>query len=146
MSSEYKDLEARIMAEVKAKAEAELGYALPEDTFSTGSIIKPDDNPWESMGLPGARVRAYKMDLLSCIAMAVKEQGLSQRRVASLSGLSQPDVCKLLQGQVSGFTIDRLLEVFMAVGGELDSTARVPHTKIAKGQPVKAGNAKLVAV
>jgi predicted XRE-type DNA-binding protein len=146
VSSEYKNLEARIMAEMAAKAEAELGYALLDDTFKTGSVIKPGDNPWEVMGLPNAGVRAYKMDLLNCIAVAIKEQGLSQRRVATLSGLSQPDVCKLLQGQVSGFTIDRLLEVLLGVGGEMESQVRVPHTKVPKGQPVKAGSARLVAM
>lgn len=144
MSDMYKELEAQIMAEMAAQAEAELGYVPPADTFKSGSVIKPGDDPFVAMDLPQARVRSFKMELRHCIAAAIRDQELSQRRVASLSKLAQSDVSKLMQGQVSGFTIDRLLEVFIAVGGELEGKARVPHTKIPKGKPVPMGSARLV--
>ena len=140
------DIRERIMGQMKARAEAELGYAPPPETWEPGSRIQPDDNPFEVMGLPNARVRGYKLELVMAIKEAISEQELTQRRVAALSGLSQPDVSKLVRGQFSGFTIDRLLEVFVAIGGELESQARVPHGKVAKGQPVPVGSARLVAL
>ena len=136
----------QMMAEMKAKAEAELGYALPDDTLQTGSHIAPGDNPFEVMNLPNARVRGFKLEMVMAIKEAIRGLDLKQREVAAITGLSQPDVSKLLRGQLSGYTIDRLLEVLIALGGELEGQVRVPHTKLPKGKPVPIGSAHLVAI
>ena len=136
----------QLMAEMKAKAEAELGYALPDDALQTGSRIEPTDNPYEVMGLPNARVRGFKLEMVMAIKEAIRGLDLKQREVAVITGLSQPDVSKLLRGQLSGFTIDRLLEVLIALGGELEGKVRVPHAKLPKGKPVPVGSAHLVAL
>jgi predicted XRE-type DNA-binding protein len=140
------DIRERITAEVKAKAEAELGYALPDDALKTGSRIKPGDNPFEVMGLPNARVRGFKLDMVLAIKEAIRGLDLKQREVAAITGLSQPDVSKLLRGQLSGFTIDRLLEVLLALGGELQGQVRVPHAKLPKDTPIPTGSAHLVSI
>lgn len=136
----------RIQADMKAKAEAELGYALPDDVLQAGSHIKPGDNPFEVMALPNARVRGFKLDMVMAIKEAIRGLDLKQREVAALTGLSQPDVSKLLRGQLSGFTIDRLLEVLLTLGGDFQGQVRIPHAKLPKGTPIPAGSAHLVAI
>ena len=140
------DIRKRIMAELKAQAEAELGYAPEPDNWKSGSRIKPDDNPFEVLGLPNARVRGFKLQMAMAIKEAISEQELTQRRVAAITGLSQPDVSKIVRGQLAGFTIDRLLEILIALGGEFDGQVRVPHAKVPEGHPVPVGSARLVAV
>lgn len=136
----------RIEAEMKAKAEAELGYAPAPENWETGTVIKPGENPFKAMGLPDAGVRGFKLEMVMVIKEAIRHLDLKQREVADLTGLSQPDVSKLLRGQLSGFTIDRLLEVLLALGGELQGQVRIPHAKHPKGAPIAAGSAHLVAI
>lgn len=136
----------RIEAEMKAKAEAELGYAPAPENWATGSVIKPGENPFKAMGLPNAGVRGFKLEMVMVIKEAIHQLDLKQREVADITGLSQPDVSKLVRGQLSGFTIDRLLEVLLALGGDLHGEVRIPQTKLLKGTSIAAGRAHLVAI
>jgi predicted XRE-type DNA-binding protein len=136
----------RIQAEMKAKAAADLGYAPAPENWETGAVIKPGENPFKAMGLPNAGVRGFKLEMVAVIKEAIQHLDLKQREVAELTGLSQPDVSKLLRGQLSGFTIDRLLEVFLALGGDLQGKVRIPQGKHPKGTPIVAGSAHLVAI
>ena len=109
-------------------------------------MIKPGENPFKAMGLPDAGVRGFKLEMVVVINEAIRQLGLKQREVADATGLSQPDVSRLVRGQLSGFTIDRLLEVLLALGGELQGQVRIPHAKLPKGTPIAAGSAHLVAI
>jgi predicted XRE-type DNA-binding protein len=111
-----------------------------------GSAIKPDENPFEVMGLPDAGVRGFKLEMVMVIKEAIRNLELKQREMADITGLSRPDVSKLLRGQMSGFTVDRLLEVLLALGGEFRGKVRIPHAKLPKGALITPGSAHLVAI
>jgi len=46
----------------------------------------------------------------------IKSKGLTQAKAASLLGLAQPDVSKLLRGHFAGYTYDRLFGYLNALG------------------------------
>lgn len=136
----------KIMAEYRAKAEAELGEPVASEDFERGTLIQPEENPFDALGLPNAKDRGIKLELTYVIKQAIQTRGLSQVRTAELTGLSQPDISKLVRGQVKGFSLERLIEVFLILGGDLEVRAKLPNGKLAKQQALQPGAVSLVAV
>ena len=63
--------------------------------------------------LPNTRSRR----ILSCaLPLGSNQRGLTQAKAASLLGLAQPDVSKLLRGHFAGYTYDRLFGYLNALG------------------------------
>lgn len=133
-----------IMAKYRAEAEAEYGSLEPGD-FETGAVIEPGANTFEVMGLPDAKERGRKVQLAYLIKRIMEARGLSQTRVAELSGLAQPDISKMVRGQLSGFSSDRLLDILLALGSDVELRVKVPAGKLRKGEAVRAGRFSLVS-
>jgi predicted XRE-type DNA-binding protein len=71
-------------------------------------VTKSSGNVFADIGLPNAAEHSIKADIVLRIAARIKSKGLTQAKAASLLGLAQPDVSKLLRGHFSGYTYDRL--------------------------------------
>ena len=78
-------------------------------TKSSGSVFADID-------LPNAAEHSIKADIVLRIAARIKSKGLTQAKAASLLGLAQPDVSKLLRGHFAGYTYDRLFGYLNALG------------------------------
>src|SRR5271163_2289676 len=61
-------------------------------------VTKSSGNVFADIGLPNAAEHSIKADLVLRIAARIKSKGLTQAKAASLLGLAQPDVSKLLRG------------------------------------------------
>lgn len=69
-----------------------------------------------------------KSKLLIILAEMIRGEGWSQADAAEKLGVSQPRVSNLMNGHVSKFAIDTLLEMLCRIGFVMDVTFR-PHDK-----------------
>jgi predicted XRE-type DNA-binding protein len=79
-------------------------------------------NIFADMGLPNAEMRQAKALVSILFEKTLKGQGLSQRQAAERTGLTQPEVSKIVRGVCSGFTLDRLLSAMAALGQDVEIT------------------------
>jgi predicted XRE-type DNA-binding protein len=69
------------------------------------------------------RVKFY---LANRIALVIEDQGLRQADVCDRTGLKQPDVSRIVNGTVSGFSVWRLLQVLKGLGQTVTISVQAP--------------------
>jgi predicted XRE-type DNA-binding protein len=79
-------------------------------------VTKSSGNVFADIGVPNAVEHSIKADLVIGIAARIKAKGLTQAKAASLLGLAQPDVSKLLRGHFAGYSYERLFGFLNALG------------------------------
>ena len=94
-------------------------------------VTKSSGNVFADIGLPNAAEHSIKADLVLRIAARIKSKGLTQAKAASLLGLAQPDVSKLLRGHFAGYTYDRLFGYLNALGEKV--CIEISEAKTRKG-------------
>lgn len=67
-----------------------------------------------------------KFHLANRIALLVEDQGLRQADVCDRTGLKQPDVSRIVNGAVSGFSVWRLLLVLKGLGQTVTISVEAP--------------------
>jgi predicted XRE-type DNA-binding protein len=72
-----------------------------------------------------------KAQLVRKIEALMKERGLKQVQAAELFGVKQPDVSKLLHGDLRQFSLERLLRFLVALGQDVEIIVK-PHRQAAK--------------
>jgi predicted XRE-type DNA-binding protein len=89
-------------------------------------IIRSSGNVFKDIGLPNADEHALKADVVIRLAKLIESKGLSQTKVARLISISQPDLSRLLRGHFDGFSMDRLLQAFLALGSDVEIRVKKP--------------------
>lgn len=84
----------------------------PEIEESSGNI-------WADVGAPDAEERMAKALLSRWIDKQIASLGLTQIESADLMGISQPELYKVVRGQVSGFSLERLTRMINALGHDV---------------------------
>ncbi|TDX66548.1 putative XRE-type DNA-binding protein [Methylosinus sp. sav-2] len=75
----------------------------------------------------GAREdNALKAQLIGKIGRLMKERGLKQVEAAGLLGVKQPDVSKMLRGDLRQFSVERLLRFLVALGQDVEIVVKPP--------------------
>jgi predicted XRE-type DNA-binding protein len=77
-------------------------------------------NVFADLGFKDKEERLLKAKLASKIAQLIEEKGWTQARVAERTALDQPKVSKLLRGQLSGFSADRLFAILNRLGHSVE--------------------------
>lgn len=77
-------------------------------------IIVSSGNVFEDLGLPEPNDRLLKSQLARQIGLMIEQRGLTQKQAAEAMGIDQPKVSAILRGQLSSFTIDRLVKYLNA--------------------------------
>ena len=90
---------------------------------------KSSGNVFADIGLPNAAEHSIKADLVLRIAARIKSKGLTQAKAASLLGLAQPDVSKLLRGHFAGYNYERLFGYLNALGERVSIEVSEAKTK-----------------
>jgi predicted XRE-type DNA-binding protein len=90
---------------------------------------KGSGNVFADIGLPDAEVSLLKADLIINIAGLIREKGLTQAQAAKLMGLAQPDVSRLVKGNFSGFSYERIFGFLTALGENVTIRVREAKTK-----------------
>lgn len=98
------------------------------------------DNVFADLGLPDADELLLKAKLTSQIAQLIEKKGLTQAQAAERTGLDQPKISRLLRGQLSGFSADRLFAILNRMGHSVEvrisAKERPPeksHTRVMLG-------------
>jgi predicted XRE-type DNA-binding protein len=94
-------------------------------------------NVFADLGFEDSEQRLLKAKLASKIAQLIEEKGWTQAQTAARTALDQPKVSRLLRGQLSGFSADRLFAVLNRLGHSVEvrisAKERTPeksHTRV----------------
>jgi predicted XRE-type DNA-binding protein len=73
-------------------------------------------NVFADLGFEDSEERLLKAKLATKIAHLIEKKGWTQAQTAERTALDQPKVSRLLRGQLSGFSADRLFAVLNRLG------------------------------
>jgi len=79
-----------------------------------------ESNVFADLGFQDAEERLLKVKLATKIAQSIEKKGWTQAQTAERTGLDQPKVSRLLRGQLSGFSADRLFAVLNRLGHSVE--------------------------
>ena len=94
---------------------------LPAHTKGSGNIFA-------DLGLPNAEEHQLKAVLVVQLKHLIAERGLSQVATAKLVEMKQPDLSKLLRGQLKLVSVEKLLRMLTAFDQDVEITVK-PHRK-----------------
>lgn len=100
------------------------------------SVTRSSGNVFADLGLPDADAHLLKAHVVVAITDMIDQQGLNQTAAASRMGIAQPDLSKLLRGQFRGFSLERLLDLARALGGDIE-------IKVKRARKEREGSLKL---
>jgi predicted XRE-type DNA-binding protein len=87
---------------------------------------KSGGNVFADAALPDANEHLVKAKLVVKIDRLMRERGLKQVDAASIFGVKQPDVSKMLRGDFRQFSVERLMRFLVALGQDVEIVVR-PH-------------------
>lgn len=97
-------------------------------------------NVFVDLGFEDSEERLLKAKLASQIAQLIEKKGWTQAQTAQRTRLDQPKVSRLLRGQLSGFSADRLFAILNRLGHSVEvrisPKERAPeksHTRVVIG-------------
>lgn len=77
-------------------------------------------NVFADLGLENSEERLLKAKLATKIAQLIEKKGWTQAETAKRTALDQPKISRLLRGQLSGFSADRLFSVLNRLGHSVE--------------------------
>lgn len=77
-------------------------------------------NVFADLGFEDSEQRLLKAKIASKIAQLIQQKGWTQAETAERIRLDQPKVSRLLRGQLSGFSADRLFAVLNRLGHSIE--------------------------
>ena len=87
-------------------------------------VEKGSGNIFADIGLPNREERLAKADLAIRIGAAIRARRLTQSRAAHVLGIDQPKISRLLRGQLSGFSTERLMRFLTSLGRDVEITVK----------------------
>ena len=81
-------------------------------------------NVFADLGLPDAEELLGKAALMLRIGEIIKGRNLTQAQAAQILGASQPVVSNLLNGRISGFSLERLVRFLNALDRDVEIVVR----------------------
>ena len=77
-------------------------------------------NVFADIGLENAEERLWRAELATKIAQLIEKKGWTQAQTAERIALDQPKVSRLMRGQLSGFSADRLFAILNRLGHSVE--------------------------
>jgi predicted XRE-type DNA-binding protein len=87
-------------------------------------IEEGSGNVFADIGLPNPEERLAKADLAIRVAETIRARRLTQIRAAHLLKIDQPKISRLLRGQLSGFSTERLIHFLTLLGRDVEITVK----------------------
>ena len=81
-------------------------------------------NVFSDIGFPNPGEMLARSELVRHINKIIAARGLTQVEAAKLLGVNQPKISALKRGQLTDFSVDRLLRFLVALGQEVDVRVR----------------------
>ena len=81
-------------------------------------IIHGNDNVFEDLGFEAAEAASLKVraDLMLDLRRFIQEQDWTQAEAASFFGETQPRISNLMKGEISRFSVDKLINMLARAG------------------------------
>ena len=98
---------------------------MPADT----KVTRNSGNVFKDIGLANPEQHALKTKTVNFLAKLIEHSPLTQSAAAERIGIKQPDLSKLLRGNFSGFSLERLLLAANAMGADFEIKFKKPATK-----------------
>jgi predicted XRE-type DNA-binding protein len=92
-------------------------------------VTKGSGNIFADLGLENSLEHLVKARLVMLIGRIVESNNLTQTQAATMMGLRQPDVPKLLRGRFEGFSLERLLFFVRSLGSDIEIKIRPTRPK-----------------
>ncbi len=87
-------------------------------------VEESSGNVFADIGLPDAEERLAKAGLAVRISEAIRSRRLTQTQAARLLKIDQPKISRLLRGQLSGFSTERLMHFLTRLGRDVEITVK----------------------
>lgn len=81
---------------------------------------KSSGNVFADLGIAKAEEHLLKAGLVSKLAAIIRANKLTQTHAAELTGISQPDLSRMLRGQFRDFSADRIIRAITRLGSDVD--------------------------
>ena len=87
-------------------------------------------NVFTDLGLANPEERLAKAGLAVRIAGVIRARRLTQASAARILKIDQPKISRLLRGQLSGFSTERLMQFLTLLGRDVEIVIkRAPHSR-----------------
>lgn len=97
-------------------------------------VISGSDNVFEDLGLSEPADRLAKAELARKIAEIITKRHLNQADAAKLLGVDQPKISNIMNGRLSGFSLERLIHFLNALGREVQIVVKQKPRSQAMGR------------
>lgn len=97
------------------------------------SVTPSSGNVFADLGLKNPDEHLLKSMLAMRIAAAITARGDTQHAAATLLGIDQPKVSKLVRGDLYGFSSDQLFRFLLALGQDVEIIVRTPDPVKGRG-------------
>lgn len=92
-------------------------------------ITRGSGNVFADIGLLNADEHQMKARIVLGLAALIENHKLSQTAAAARTGIAQPDLSKILRGNFSGFSLERLLGALRSLGSDVEIKVKVRDSK-----------------
>jgi predicted XRE-type DNA-binding protein len=86
-------------------------------------------NVFADLGLPNPEEALAKAELANKIILLIRKRGLTQLQAAKVLGVDQPKVSALFRGNLTGFSIERLMRFLLRLGQDIRITVQASPRK-----------------
>jgi len=97
-------------------------------------VERSSGNVFADLGQPDADIHLWKAQLVVRIDEIIRRRRLTQVQAAKILRLSQPDVSRLLRGEVRDYSVERLFRLLTALGRSIDIVIRARPRARTRGQ------------
>jgi len=91
-------------------------------------------NVFTDLGLENSDELLVKAELARKISMMITQQEMTQVEAAELLGIDQPKVSALINGKLSGFSIERLFRFLNTLGSDVEIVVKTKPGSRSKAQ------------
>ena len=84
------------------------------------SVRRCTRNVFADLGFPDAETHLLKAELVSRVQDVLEDRQLTQTVAARVTGVSQPDLSRVLKGQFREISVERLMGMLTRLGCEVD--------------------------
>jgi len=96
-------------------------------------IINSSGNVFEDLGLSEPSDRLAKAELARELAEIITKRHLSQTEAAQLLGVDQPKISNIMNGRLSGFSLERLIQFLNSLGRDVQIVVKQKRRSQSKG-------------
>ena len=103
----------------------------------TPAAKDPTRNVWLQLGFPDAEEHYLKAELVLRLDKAIRSLGLTQRIAARRIGTTRPELSKILGGQFTEVSLERLMRFLTALGYHIEIKIGSRRTNKTGGVTIK---------